>query len=91
MKNKKNAENEELIAGISRIAISGSAAHERRRSEIIRTVKTLDQLTDSLNRGYTLKHSAVYLRLLPKNKRRETKLNNSGGRNNFCYVTDGRE
>ena len=75
MKNKKNAENAELIAAISRIAISGSAAHERRRSEIIRTVETLDQLTDALNReGYTLKRSAVYLHLLPRNaKTRERK------------------
>ena len=46
---QKIAENEELIAVISRIAISGSAA-QRRRSEIIRTVKSLDQLTDALNR-----------------------------------------
>ena len=52
---EKQAYNEELIAAISRIAISGSAAHERRRSEIIRTVKTLDQLTEVLNReGYSL-------------------------------------
>ena len=56
------------MAAISRIAISGSAAHERRRSEIIRTVKTLDQLTEALNReGYSLKRSSVYLRLLPRN------------------------
>ena len=64
----REAHNKELIAVISRIAISGSAAHERCRSEIIRTVKTLDQLTEALNReGYSLKRSSVYLRLLPRN------------------------
>ena len=47
---EREAHNKELIASISRIAISGSAAHGRRRSEIIRTVKTLDELTESLNR-----------------------------------------
>ena len=35
---EREAHNKELIAAISRIAISGSAAHERRRSGIIRTV-----------------------------------------------------
>ena len=65
---EREAHNKELMAAISRIAISGSAAHERRRSEIIRTVKTLDQLTEALNReGYSLKRSSVYLRLLPRN------------------------
>ena len=34
--------NKELIAAISPIAISVSAAHERRPSEIIQTVKTLN-------------------------------------------------
>ena len=65
---EREAHNKELMAAISRIAISGSAAHERRRSEIIRTVKTLDQLTEALNReGYSLKRSSVYLRFLPSN------------------------
>ena len=35
---EREAHNKELIAAISQIAISGSAAHERRRSEIIQTV-----------------------------------------------------
>ena len=47
---EREAHNKELIASISRIAISGSAAHGRRRSKIIRTVKTLDELTESLIR-----------------------------------------
>ena len=37
-----------LIDAISRIAMHGSAAHEKRRSEVIRTIKTLDQLTTAL-------------------------------------------
>ena len=60
----------ELIKAICRIAISGSAAHDRRRNEVIRTVKTLDQLTEALNReGFELKRSSVYLHLLPQNHR----------------------
>ena len=35
---------EELIATIARVALSGSAAHERRRNEVVRSVKTLDDL-----------------------------------------------
>ena len=48
-KEEKHVDNEELIAAISQIAISGSVLHERRRSEIIKTVETLDQLTEALN------------------------------------------
>ena len=59
-------DNSELIKAISRIAISSSAAHDR-RNEMIRTVKTLDQLTEALNReGFELKRSSVYLHLLPR-------------------------
>ena len=58
----------ELIEAICRIAIPGSAAHERRRNEVIRTVKTLNQLTEALNyEGYDLKRSSIYLHLLPRN------------------------
>ena len=56
----------ELIKAICRIAISRSADHDRRRNDLIRTVKTLDQLTEALNcEGFELKHSSVYLHLLP--------------------------
>ena len=59
----------ELIKAICRIAISGSAAHDRRRNEAIRAVKTLDQLTEALNReAFELKRSSVYLHLLPRNQ-----------------------
>ena len=65
---ERETHNKELIAAISQIAISGSAAHERSRSEIIRKVKTLDQLTEALNReGYSLKRSSVYLHFLLRN------------------------
>ena len=60
----------ELIKGICRISISGSAAHDQRRNEVMRTVKNLDQLTEPLNReGFELKRSSVYLHLLPRNHR----------------------
>ena len=60
-------DNNAIIDAICRIAISGSAAHEKRRSDIIRTVKTLDQLTSALKlEGFTLQRSSVYLRLLPR-------------------------
>ena len=38
---EREAHNKELIAAISRIAISGSAAHERCRSEIYKQLKLL--------------------------------------------------
>ena len=60
----------ELIKAIFRIAISGSAAHEQRRNKVIRTVMTLDQLMEALNReGFEFKHSSVHLHLLPRNHR----------------------
>ena len=63
-------DNSELIEAMCRIAIPGSAAHDRRRNEVIRTVKSLDQLTEALHQeGYDLKRSSVYLHLLPKNSR----------------------
>ena len=57
-----------LIKAITDIAIRGSGADERRRSEVIRSVKTLDDLTGALfKQGFNLSRSAVYLRLLPRN------------------------
>ena len=65
---KREAPKKELIAIFSRIAISGSAAHERHWSEIKRIDKTLYQLTEALNReSYSLKRSSVYLILLARN------------------------
>ena len=59
-----------MIEVICRIVIRGSAAHKRRRNEMVRTVKSLDQLTETLNHeGFDLKRSTIYLHLLPKNSR----------------------
>jgi len=56
-----------LIEDISRIAINGSAAHDRRRNEVIQTVKSPDDLTKCLlEEGFQLSRSKVYLHLLPK-------------------------
>ena len=57
--------NLELISGITKIAITGSAVHERWRSEVIRKVKTLDQLTAAFHsKGFNLRR---LLRLIPQN------------------------
>lgn len=57
----------DLLNTIAEIAIHGSAAEDKRRSELMRSVKTLDDLKDELNKlGYNISRSAVYLRLLPK-------------------------
>ena len=59
----------ELIKAICPIAISG-VAHDWHHNEVIRTGKTLDQLTEALNcKGFELKHYSVYLHLLPWNHR----------------------
>lgn len=57
-----------LLQAIIDLALHGSAAHERRRDETIRTVKTLDNLVEKLrdDYGFTLSRSAAYLRLLPR-------------------------
>lgn len=56
-----------LLETIINIAIHGSAAHEKRRSDVYRSVKTLDELTAALNQnGFNIKRGALYLRLLPK-------------------------
>ena len=61
-------DNMELISAFAKIVITGFAAHELRRSEVIRTVKTLDQLTAALrSEGFDLRRSSIYLRLIPRN------------------------
>ena len=63
-------DNDSLIETIVCIAIVGSAADERRRTEVILTVKTLDQLMVALQKeGYQLQRSSVHMRLLPKSAR----------------------
>ena len=56
-----------LLEAIKKLATSGGAADNRRRSELIRSVKTLDDLKSALeNEGYKLSKSAAYLRLIPR-------------------------
>ena len=59
--------NDELLHVIKEIAIVGSGADDHRSSELIRTVRSLDDLTTELNKkGFLLKRSAMYIRLVPK-------------------------
>ncbi|EFX72403.1 hypothetical protein DAPPUDRAFT_110834 [Daphnia pulex] len=46
--------------------MQGSAAHEKRRSEVYRSIVTLDELTEKLKKdSFKISRSGVYLRLLP--------------------------
>jgi len=57
----------ELLKAIVDIATYGSAADDRRRTESIRSVKTLDELTAALrSKGFAISRSGVYLHLLPR-------------------------
>lgn len=55
-----------LLQAIIDLAMHGSAAHEKRRSEVYRSIATLDELTEQLKKdGFQISRSGVYLRLLP--------------------------
>lgn len=57
-----------LLKTIADIAIFGSAVDARRRTETIRSIKTLDELVLELKKiGFTISRSGTYLRLMPKN------------------------
>uniref|UniRef100_A0A0B7BG25 C2H2-type domain-containing protein n=1 Tax=Arion vulgaris TaxID=1028688 RepID=A0A0B7BG25_9EUPU len=59
--------NNAIIYIIVDIALYGSAAHEKRQSDIYRSVRTLDDLTEQLkNEGFQINRSAAYTRLMPK-------------------------
>ena len=59
--------NDEMLNVLKELAIIGSGADDRRNTEIIRSIRSLDDLTEELNKlGYNLKRSAVYLRLQPR-------------------------
>lgn len=63
-------EQPELLNAILEIAMYGSAAHEKRRMESLRSIKTLDELHQELqNMGFKLSRSAVYYHLQPSNIR----------------------
>jgi hypothetical protein len=55
---------------IVKLVSQGASADPRRRSEVLNTPTSLDDLTKELQAaGYEIKRSAVYLRLQPKNSR----------------------
>ena len=59
------AQNDQLPHTIQEISLLGCGADDRRRSEAIRSIRTLDGLTEELKKhGFTLSHTGVYLRLL---------------------------
>lgn len=61
-------EQPELLNTITSLAMFGSAVHDRRRTEEIRSCKTLGDLHKKLlELGFNLSKSALYLRLLPRN------------------------
>ena len=56
-----------LLQAILDIAFYGSAAHEKRQSDVYRSIKTLDELTKQVNDdGLNIYRGGVYLRLIPK-------------------------
>ena len=56
-----------LLKAIVEIATYGCAADDKRRTETIRSIKTLDELTAELQRiGYKISRTGVYFRLLPR-------------------------
>lgn len=56
-----------IIEAIIKIAMFGSHVDERRRSQMIRSCRTLDDLHQALlKEGFQLSRSATYLRLLPR-------------------------
>ena len=57
----------DLLEDILKIATIGAACGDKRREDIFRTVKTLDDLHKaSCALGYRITRSALYLRLLPR-------------------------
>lgn len=60
-------EQPQLLQAIINIAMHGSASHQRRRSEVYRSIKTLDELTKAMNNnGFHISRSGLYIRLQPK-------------------------
>ena len=54
---------------VLQIATIGSTCGEKRREDMVRTVKTLDDLTNAVHSlGYIVSRSALYLRLLPRSQ-----------------------
>jgi len=56
-------EDEPLLETVVNIAMYGSTSHERRQSDVYRSIKTLDQLTEQLIMGdFTISRRGFYLR-----------------------------
>ncbi|CAF4223568.1 unnamed protein product, partial [Rotaria sordida] len=56
-----------LLQTIIDIMLSTAAADDRRQTESLRSIKTLDDLSEELeNRGFSISRSATYLRLIPR-------------------------
>lgn len=68
---RSRLENEDnLIKTITEIAMYGSSVDEKRRSEIIRSCRTLDDLHKKLtDLGFEISRSATYIRLIPRKSR----------------------
>lgn len=58
----------ELLKTIVEIAMRGASAHQKRREDIYRSIKTLSELNECLTTdfGFTISRSATYYRLLPR-------------------------
>lgn len=55
-----------LLQTISELAMYGSEAHERRRMEMTKTIKTLDEMRLKLNQlGFSISRTALYYRFMP--------------------------
>lgn len=56
-----------LLDAIKEIAMRGAGANDRRRTEVLNSCRTLDDLADKLKgMGFILSRSALYIRLSPK-------------------------
>ena len=63
------SDNPGILETLLEIATVGSACGEKRREDLVRTVKTLDDLTEAVHTlGYMVSRSALYLRLLPRSQ-----------------------
>ena len=57
----------ELLSTIVKLVQNSTAANERRRTECLRSVTTLDDLQkEPIELGFHLSESVLYLRLLPR-------------------------
>ena len=66
------SQQEDLLQVILSIAILGSSADDRRRSEVCNSVRSLDDLNSALEKkGFSLSRTATYYRLLPANMRQK--------------------